>query len=104
MLTDDHLLKSGPHPSIGGEQRIYRFADGHGLSLINSSMAHSYPFAWEAAVLKVVKDDGTHEGLTYDTPLTQDVEVFNSDEEANEFIKLAAAHFNAALTSGNRND
>jgi|ERR1051325_457939 hypothetical protein len=96
MLTSDHLVKSGPHPSIGGEQRIYRFADGHGLSLINSPMAHAYPFAWEAGVLKNVKPDGSFDGLTYDTPLSQDVEVFDTDEEANDFIHRAAEHFGAA--------
>jgi len=93
MLTNEHLIKSGSHPSLGGEQRIYRFANGYGLSVINSPMAHAYPFAWEIAVLKGVKKNGSFEGLTYETPLTRDVEVFGSDEEANEFIKRAAGYF-----------
>ena len=68
---------------IGGVQRIYKFASGWGLSLINSPMAHSYPFAWEAAVLN------PNGRLDYSTELTSDVVVFDSDEEANEFISRA---------------
>jgi hypothetical protein len=89
MITDDNLLLARAH-SIGGVQRIYRFKSGYGLSLINGPIAHSYPFAWEAAVLKNVSEDGRSDGLTYDTPLTQDVEVFMTDEEANDFIRRAA--------------
>jgi hypothetical protein len=53
-------------------------------------MLHSYPFAWEAAVFhpKV--------GLAYDTPLTSNVEVFFTDEEANGFIARAIAWAEAA--------
>jgi len=95
-LTDECLLSERPHHApIGGVQRIYRFKDGHGLSLVNGPMLHSYEFAWEAAVLKDVRDDGRFGSLDYDTPLTSDVEVFDSDDEANAFIKRAIAHFGA---------
>ena len=73
-----------------GTQRIYRFPSGFGLSLVNGAMLHGYSFAWEAAVLEGVNDDGTFERLTYDTSLTDDVEVFMSDDEANQFIERAA--------------
>lgn len=92
MITDDWLIHSSPN-EIGGEHRIYRFRDGHGLSLINSPMAHSYPYAWEAAVLLGVSDDGSSEGLDYSSPLTSDVEVFFTDEETNAFIARAAEYF-----------
>lgn len=78
---------------MGGIQRIYRFPCGAGLSVVNSSMLHSYPFAWEAAVLKGVEESGDFADLDYSTPLTSDVEVFMSDEETNEFIKRAAIYF-----------
>jgi hypothetical protein len=92
MLTDENLLIERPHLSsyIGGIQRIYRFKSGYGLSVVNSPMLHAYPFAWEAAVLKGVTDDGDFESLDYSTGLTEDVEVFDSDEEANDFIRRAA--------------
>ena len=47
-------------------------------------MVHSYPFAWEFAGLA---PDGR---LDYSTPLTDNVEVFATDHEANEFILRAA--------------
>ncbi len=91
MLTNENLLKERPHPGgIGGVQRLYRFKSGYGLSLVNSSMLHAYPFAWEAAVLKDMSKDGETFELTYDTELTNDVEVFSSEEEANDFIEKAA--------------
>lgn len=97
-LTDEYLLIERPHKIsfVGGVQRIYRFPSGFGLSAVNGQVLHAYPFAWEIAVLKGVKDDGKFEGLTYDTPLTNDVEVFSTDREANEFIHRAAKEIGAA--------
>ena len=86
MITDLHLLSEEPHPAGFGTLRKYRYKN-RGLSLINGSIFHSYPFAWEAAVL----DEDGH--LDYTTPLTSDVEVFSTDEEANEFIERAFAWF-----------
>jgi len=92
MITDQNLVVERPHPSgFGGVQRIYRFESGYGLSLVNSPMLHSYPFAWEAAVLKNVSKDGKSFDLTYDTEMSEDVEVFICDEEANLFIERAAS-------------
>ena len=91
MLTDDGLLEQRTHPSgIGGVQRIYRWGSG-GLSLVNSPKLHHFSFAWEAAVLSF--DSGGDWCLTYETPLSSDVEVFRTDDEANAFIAKAKEHF-----------
>jgi hypothetical protein len=82
MLTTKHLKLTRRH--LDGVQKIYQFPSGYGLSLVNSPMLHHYPFAWEAAVLA---PDGT---LDYSTFLTRDVEVFQTDREANAFIARAA--------------
>jgi hypothetical protein len=92
MLTDEGLLVSKPHP-MGGEQRIYRWAKGRGLSLVNCPRLHNWEFAWEAAVLRNVSDNGSRFDLTYETELSGDVEVFDNDEQANEFIARAAELF-----------
>lgn len=92
-LTNRHLLLERPHPSLDGVQRIYLFNAGYGLSLVNSPKLHSYPFAWEAAVLKDIDKDGNFGGIIYHTPLTSDVEVFKTDDEANAFIQKAAEYF-----------
>jgi hypothetical protein len=87
-LTDKYLERERPH--LNGVQRLYKFASGFKLSLVNSPMLHAYPFAWEAAVI------GPDGDITYSTPLTDDVEVFQSDDEANAFIERAAAEIGGA--------
>lgn len=47
-------------------------------------------------MLKGVNDDGAFDSLTIETELTDDFEVFDSDEEANNFIERAAAIFGDA--------
>ena len=89
MLSRKHLLLEKPH-SLGGVQRIYRFKSGKGLSVVNSPRLHSYDYAWEAAVITDVQDNGEFASIDYSTPLTEDVEVFMSDDEANAFIELAS--------------
>ncbi len=95
MLTERNLVKESPHPipMIGGVQRIYRFKDGHGLSMCNGGGMHHFSFAWEAAVLENVSEDGNGFSLCYTTPLTEDVEVFETDQEANELIEKARVLF-----------
>jgi hypothetical protein len=88
MLTDKNLVEER-HAGISGYQRIYRVGD-YGLSFVNGPMLHAYPFAWEAAVTKYDGDDWS---LTYDTPLTNDVEVFDTEEEASAFIERAFEWF-----------
>jgi hypothetical protein len=87
-LTDNGLVIERPH--LNGVQRIYSFGQ-YGLSLVNAPMVHAYQFAWEAAVIKGVDKVGNFESIIYDTPLTNDVEVFMTDDEANAFIEKAAA-------------
>lgn len=96
-LTNENLIREAPNHAIGGVQRIYRFADGHGLSAIDSPMAHSYHFAWDIAVLKDVDETGNGGDLDYTTPLTSNVEVFMSDAAANRFIGKARKLFDAAV-------
>jgi hypothetical protein len=86
MLTNKNLESENPN-EIGGINRVYRFSNGWGLSLINSPMAHAYKYAWEAAVLN---PDGN---LDYSTILTQDVEVFRTEVETNAFIEKARKYF-----------
>lgn len=94
-LTDQNLVTERDH--IGGVQRVYR--DGrYGLSLVNGAMLHSYPFAWEAAVLDFGSPDAEKSNLTYDAPLTNDVEVFDTDEEADAFIAKAFEWFASQKT------
>lgn len=83
MITEKWLVKKQAG-LMGGDQCIYKFPSGWGLSLINSPAVHCYSFAWEAAVLN------PQGRLDYGTALTEDVEIFDTDDEANEFIEQAA--------------
>lgn len=92
MITDKNLETERPHsgaPYIDGVQRIYRLANGYRLSLINGQRLRAYPFAWEGAV--IYPEHADPGGLAYDTPLTEDVEVFDTDDEANAWIERAIA-------------
>ena len=89
-ITDTNLRKEVPHGHFSGVQRIYDLANGYCLSLINAPELHFFPYAWEAAVLHTDGKGGPG-GLCYDTPLTNDVEVFKTVEETNEFILRAIA-------------
>lgn len=89
MITDDMLLKETPHRFLSGIQRLYKLPNNYGLSLLNSKELHDFEFAWEAAVIEPSQDSEDFGCLSYDTPLTDDVEVFYSDEEANAFIEKA---------------
>ncbi len=94
MLPTECLIIDGTHRGgLGGRQLIYRFKDGHGLSVVNSPLLHNYPFAWEIAVLENVSEDGNKFSLTYDTSLTTDVEVFQTETAAAAFIRKAIALF-----------
>jgi hypothetical protein len=54
---------------------------------VNSPVLHDFGFSWEIGVL------GPGGGLTCDTELTNDVEAFATDEEANDFIRRAKFYF-----------
>lgn len=68
-------------PWLEGVQRIITLPNGHKLSL--RGWERRLPFAWEGAVI------APNGNLTYDTPLTNDVEVFASEEEAIAWIERA---------------
>lgn len=66
-----------PHPNGTGIQKIYKFPNGYGASVVRFSLGFgrygSYTdneSEWELAVIKF---DGNDYILTYDTPITDDV-------------------------------
>jgi hypothetical protein len=67
----------------GRARRIYDLGNGFSLSVVKLSEWGSDPIAkWEIAVLNGA-------GVTFQTPLTDDVERFDTDAEANDFISRA---------------
>jgi len=57
----------------GGPQKIFRFANGFGASVIRNEFSYgSADGLWELAVIKF-DGDGAKFGLTHETPITDDV-------------------------------
>lgn len=65
----------------GGTQRIYKFANGYGASVIQSYMSYGGDRGlWELAVLD------SNEHLCYDTPVTNDVIGYLTEEQVQEYL------------------
>jgi hypothetical protein len=72
----------------GGHQRIYRFANGYGASVVTSPYARG---GQELAVLRFLSDSVTDFDLAYDTPVTEDVLGHLSDGEVDWTLDQIAA-------------
>lgn len=73
----------------GAIQKIYRFANGYGASVVKGD--HTYggeEGLWELAVIIFAKGtDNNHTyQLVYDTPITQDVEGNLNDDEVEKLL------------------
>jgi hypothetical protein len=70
-----------PHPAGSGTQRVYRFDNGYGASVVQFTfhgLSGSYGAdagLWELAVVRFTGEGATPANfeLTYDTPITDDV-------------------------------
>ena len=81
---NDYLVEAGA--LNGGAQRLFRFPNGLGASVVQ----HAYSYGgsdglWEVAVIKW-GEAGFR--LTYDTPITDDVLGYLTDEEVDETLIL----------------
>lgn len=76
------------HPAgMGGTQRIYRFANGLGASVVR--FPHSYGYdsgRWELGVVKYSGPGKDQYRLTYETPVTDDVLGHLSEKEVDETL------------------
>lgn len=84
-----------PHPAGSGTQKIYRFDNGYGASVVRFTVGGfgvgSYGVdsgLWELAVLTFtgegVQADNWH--LTYETPITDDVLGHLGDDEVEQIL------------------
>ena len=69
----------------GGIQYFHFFPNGYGVSIVKHGFSYgSRQGLWEMAVLK--GNEKSHD-ITYDTPITNDVIGYLSDEEVNDYCK-----------------
>ena len=76
MLVEERVLN-------GGSQKIYRFDNGYGASVIESYMS----YGTELAVLHFNSEDNYDFTLVYDTPITDDVLGHLTEEELEETLE-----------------
>lgn len=82
------------HPAGSGTQKIYRFENGYGASVVQFTIGSygvgSYGVEsgrWELAVLRFTGDNVARDfELTYDTPITDDVLGHLDDDEVEETL------------------
>jgi hypothetical protein len=81
------------HPTGSGVQKVYRFDNGYGASVVRFMVG---PFGgsygaeqglWELAVLKFDGEDNENFEICYDTPITNDVIGRITEDEAQEILK-----------------
>ena len=83
-------ISEKPHAIGNGTQRLYRFDNGYGDSVVQFMFgggAGSYGASaglWELAVLRW---SGEHFELTYDTPITRDVLGHLDEDEVQDYLR-----------------
>lgn len=77
-----------PHPAgMGGTQRIYRFGNGYGASVVQFPYSYGGDRGlWELAVTKYEREDNDSYSLTYDTEITDDVLGHLEESEVDELL------------------
>ena len=77
-----------PHPCDPlGTQKIYRFPNGYGASIVRFYGSYQYAQGlWELAIIRFHGPDVDSFSLTYDTPITGDVIGYLSDDDVEGYL------------------
>jgi len=82
-----------------GEQKLYRFDNGYGASVVRFDGSYGAESGlWELAVLEYGKGD--HYELTYDTPITDDVVGYLTDDEVQDYLRRIRALPSSGVIEG----
>ena len=82
---EDYIIKD-KIKDFRGRQVIYRFPNDYGASVVNGSILHSFSFYVELAVIRFSSEDNEEFNLTYETPITTDIEILDNDKELEEML------------------
>ncbi len=70
----------------GGQHYLFKFDNGYGASVIKTKFSYGHDEdLWELAVIKF--DEHSEWDLTYDTPITNDVMGYLTDNEVTELLE-----------------
>ncbi len=93
----DEPYSVGAHELDGkGVQRLYAYENGYGASVVRFMIGRSYgsytndETEWELAVLSVQSPDPNTWGITYETPITNDVLGHLSENEVEATLRQIA--------------
>ncbi len=76
----------------GGEQKVYRFDNGFGASVVRGPYTYGGDAGlFEVAVVKFHGDGANSFKITYDTPITDDVLGYQTDEDVADVLAQIAA-------------
>ena len=73
---------------FGGYQKLYRFSNGYGASVMNDGISYGEGELEELAVIQWNGDDWA---ICYDTPITDDVLGWLNPQEVEEILKQIEA-------------
>jgi hypothetical protein len=80
-MRTDFYEENSPH---GGIQRVWKFKNGYGASVVRNSFSYGHESGkWELAVI-IWKGDRFK--LTYDTPITDDVLGYLTQDDVDEIL------------------
>lgn len=81
MIVDQITLSKN-----GGTQKIIRFSNGYGASIVN----HSFSYGTEMAVIQFSNSDSNINNfhICYDTPITDDVLGHLSEEDVQHYLNI----------------
>ena len=78
-------------PLKGGEQKVYRFPNGYGASVVRHAFSYGGETGhWELAVIRFKGESNDNFTLVYNTPITDDVIGYLSDKHVAETLVLIA--------------
>lgn len=73
---------------FGGVHYVFRFANNYGASVIKHDGSYGHDGdAWELAVILYENESNDSWHLNYDTPITDDVIGWQTDEEIRDLLK-----------------
>ena len=94
MISAQHRpVLNRPLPAgLGGRQRIYRFDNGYGASVVQGSVTYGGDASlFELAVIRFQGESNEEFTLVYDTPITDDVEGYLDPEDVRRLLDLIEA-------------
>lgn len=76
-------------PFTGGTQKIYRFPNDYGASVVQSRYSYGGDRGlWELAVVRFSGEENDSLKIVYDTPVTKDVKGFLTPNEVDSLLDV----------------